>query len=158
MDKEKILTQKEVIEKGFHFNGDNVCYGGEYGQQVCSISENGIEVPVTGIIYELNKNLSLNNYCYYIQGILNGQYVCFYENGNVKSISYMYKGVKHGKYLQYHEDGRKKSESSYKYGFCESFIEWNSNGKLVKEQTEPTEFDKIMIEKYEKHEQEKSKN
>ncbi|WFR59092.1 hypothetical protein QA584_08400 [Anaerocolumna sp. AGMB13025] len=156
MEQEIILTQKEVMETGLYFDGDIVYYGGEYGQQVCRISEDGVEEPVTGVVYELYKNRKLNYYCYYIRGISNGQYVCFYENGNVKSISYMYKGTKHGKSFQCYDDGKKKYEGSYKYGYCESFMEWDDRGILVKEQTEPTEFDKKMIKKYENYEQQKN--
>lgn len=157
MEQEKVLTKEEVMEIGHCFDGDIVFYGGEYGQQVCRISEEGVEEPVTGVIFELYKSQKLNYYCYYDCGISNGQYVCFYENGNIKNISYMHKGTMHGKSLQYYEDGKKKSESSYKYGFCESFIEWDDKGILVKEQTEPTEFDKKMIEKYENYEEQKRK-
>ncbi|WP_018750273.1 toxin-antitoxin system YwqK family antitoxin [Paenibacillus sanguinis] len=158
MEQKNLLTQKEVMEIGLHFDGDHVYYGGEYGQQVCRISEDGVEEPVTGVVYELYKNLKLNYYCSYTQGISNGPYVCFYESGNVKSISHMHKGTKQGKSFQYDDHGKKKSESVYKYGFCESFMEWDDKGNLVKEQTEPTEFDRKMIEKYENYEQQKRKN
>lgn len=158
MDKEKILSQKEVIEIGINFDGDNVYYGGDFGQQVCRNSEEGIEEPITGVVYELSKNSKLSYYCFYKQGLSDGQYICFYETGNVKSVNYMYKGVKHGKSFQYFEDGRKRSESTYKYGFCESLIEWDNNGLVISEKAEPSEFDKEMIEKYENYEQQKREN
>lgn len=152
MEQYKVLSQKEVIDKGAFFDGDIVCYGGEYGQQVCNTTEDGTQQPITGIVYELYNNSKLNYYCYYVDGISNGSYVCFYDDGTLKSISSMFKGTKHGKSIQWHEDGTKQSEGIYKYGFCQSLIEWDKNGKVVKEQIEPSEFDKKMIKKYEKYE------
>lgn len=156
MEQDKILTPKEVLEIGTYFDGDIVCYGGEYGQQVCRVSERGIEEPITGVVYELYGNSNLNYYRYYVDGISNGHYVCLHENGNIKSVSNMYKGSRHGKFEQWYESGKKKSESIFKYGFCESLMEWDEDGILIKKQTEPAEFDKKMMEKYENYERNKN--
>jgi len=94
----------------------------------------------------------LNYYCYYVEGNKHGQYVCFYEGGEIKSIADMYSGGIHGSFTEWYEDGNKKSKGNYKYGFCEMMMKWNHEGILVKEQLEPKEFDKLMIEKYERHE------
>lgn len=152
MGQHKILEKKYVIENGIFFDGDIICFGGEYGQQVCRILSNGPEEPVTGLIYELYSNLNLSYYCYYVDGISNGQYVWFYENGNLKSITSMYKGTRHGVFTAWYEEGNKKAEGVYKYGFCERLAEWNCKGILIKEQLEPSESDKVMIKKYEKYE------
>ena len=152
MEQYRVLVLKEVIEKGNYFDGDAVCYGGEYGQQVCYISKNGNEEPITGLLYELYKNSNLNYYCYYVEGNKHGQYVCFYESGEIKSIADMYNGAIHGSFTEWYEDGNKKSKGNYKYGFCEMMMKWNHEGILVKEQLEPKEFDKLIIEKYERHE------
>lgn len=87
MKEHRIMVKKDVLEKGLLFDGDIICYGGEYGQQVCQILNNGTEEPVTGLIYELYSNSNINYYCYYIDGISSGQYVSFYENGKLKSVT-----------------------------------------------------------------------
>lgn len=151
MEQYKVLMQNEVIEKGMCFDGNIICHGGEFGQQVCRILSNGTEESVTGLVYELYSNSNLNYYCYYVDGISNGQYVCFYENGNLKSVTNMYKGARHGAFTEWYEDETLKTKGSYKYGFCEKLVEWNCEGVTIKEQLEPKEFDKVMIEKYERH-------
>lgn len=149
MKEHRIMVKKDVLEKGLLFDGDIICYGGEYGQQVCQILNNGTEEPVTGLIYELYSNSNINYYCYYIDGISSGQYVSFYENGKLKSVTSMYRGTRHGDFTEWYKEGNKKVEGIYKYGFCEKITEWNLEGTLIKEQPEPSEFDKVMIEKYE---------
>jgi antitoxin component YwqK of YwqJK toxin-antitoxin module len=150
MEKCNLLTKDEVIKTGFCFDGDTVCYGGEYGQQVCKKSAYEREEPITGIVYELYDNQNLNYYCHYIDGIPNGENVTFYESGKLKSASQMYKGVKHGKTIEWYEDGAEKSITNSKYGFVVSFTKWNDEGEVSEKQVEPKEFDRKMIEKYEK--------
>ena len=45
------LSQEIVLERGIEFNGE-VCYSGEFGQQVCTKEVEDGGIPINGIIYE----------------------------------------------------------------------------------------------------------
>lgn len=77
----KYLTLKEVMEQGIEFAGD-VCYSGEYGQQVYTKESYERGIPVDGILYEKYQNGMLNYYCFYKNGIANGEQVEFYETSS----------------------------------------------------------------------------
>jgi len=148
MESTKIRPKSEVLNKGIEFDGEIICYAGEYGQQVCDSSKEN--APVTGIIYELFPNGNLNYYCGYTEGIQNGECIEFYVNGAIKMISSMRMGVVHGSQVSWYENGKHKSESIMKYGFLVSCKEWDESGNLTRELNEPGEFERKMIEQYDK--------
>ena len=102
MEQYIVLEKEDVINSGIYFDGDDVHWGGEYGQQVCQWAEDGSEIPISGLIYE-TRNERLVYYCQYENGIPNGHHVIFNENGKVKKIANMYKGVLHGKVTVWRE-------------------------------------------------------
>ena len=142
------LSKEEIISRGYEFDGDRICYSGEYGQQVCDVSS-GLDVPITGMLYEFYANGNINYYCMYENGIPNGENISFYEDGSLMEQCMMYKGVQHGKMISWFNNGAKKAESESKYGFNLYYKEWNENGDLIKNISEPTDFGKRMIAKYE---------
>lgn len=155
MERLEILSKEEILEKGYNFDGDIICYSGEYDQQVCDSPTEEGGTPITGIVYELYENGNLNYYSYYVDGLLDGETVSFYEDGEIKSFNNMLKGTRHGKTIYWYENGDKKSESESKYGFDLYYKEWDKYGNLVKEEKEPSEFEKKMIEKYDMIEKKK---
>ncbi|MCR8844068.1 hypothetical protein NQ117_10260 [Paenibacillus sp. SC116] len=144
-----ILPVEFVLSNGIEFTGD-VCYSGVYGQEVFNkpLDEGGI--PISGILYERYKNGSLAYYAYYKNGMSDGDNVNYYESGKVTSFQQMSNGVISGKKITWFENGNIKSKEEYKYGFCVTYRQWSEAGELVTEKTEPSEFDKKMIEKYNK--------
>jgi len=144
----KILGINEIISTGLEFDGENVFYGGEYGQQVCCKTTDNDESVYTGIIYEKYENGNLQYYSFYKNGLPDGVTVSYYENGNIKEYSNMYRGGQHGICKAWYEDGSIKSCSQSKYSFDLYYVEWDKKGEIIKEVKEPTDFAKRMIDKY----------
>lgn len=151
MRKYNILPIETVLQEGIEFTGD-VCFSGEWGQYVCNAPIEDGGKPITGIVYEKFKNGNLQYYSFYKDGIMNGDSVHFYESGSIKSYSNMFKGTIHGKTVCWHENGNIKSIAESKYSFDLTYKEWDENGKLIKEKNKPSDFEKGMIEKYDKDE------
>lgn len=117
------LSIDEVMRRGIEFTGD-VCYSGEYGQQVYTKEAEDGGTPVEGILYERYDNGKICYYCFYHDGILDGQRVRFYETGKIKSCCVMDKGTIDGEH-----------------------IEWYENGNIIKEKVELSESEKSIYEK-----------
>ena len=149
---DEILSKEEAISCGYEFDGEIVCYSGEYGQQVCN-SSSGSDVPITGIVYELYPNGNINYYCMYANGIKNGDFISFYEDGSLMRRCTMYKGTRHGKTICWYRNGNKKAESESKYSFDLYYQEWDEDGNLIKNIMEPTELGKKMIARYDEAEE-----
>ena len=152
MNKCVILTINEILEKGIEFTGD-VCYSGEWGQDVCNSPEEDGGKPITGIVYEKQKNGHIAYYSYYKDGILNGPTVTFYEDGKVNKYMDMFKGVLHGKEVEWFKSGKTKLCANRKYRFLISYKEWDEDGNLLKEKNAPTPEEYQLIKKYDKDEE-----
>ena len=147
---QQILSKEEVISTGLLFDGDDVHWGGEYGQHVCTWTGDGSEEPVNGLLYEFcNSNDNLYYYQFYKDGIRNGPCVTFYDNGKIKRYADMYKGILHGKVISWNEHEQISLSAVYKYGYVVSCTEWDDEGNLIREQFEPDAFGKRMIEQSE---------
>lgn len=144
-----LISKEEILLLGTEFAGE-VCYSGKNGQEVFDkpLEEGGR--PFSGLLYERNKNGNLVYYSYYRNGVAEGDFVKFYENGRVESYQRMSKGVILGKSTSWYEDGALKSIGEYKYGFKITYREWNIDRKIITEKIEPSEFEKKMIDKYDK--------
>lgn len=149
MNNISILSQDEVLKKGIEFAGD-VCYSGEYGQQVYNspIEEGG--EPITGFVYEKYGNGNINYYCYYENGIQNGECVDFYETGQLKRHCIMKKGQIFGKNSIWYENGNIKLIEYCKYGIVTSYEKFDEEGNVIDSKTEPNHVEKSLLEKYER--------
>lgn len=144
-----ILSENEVLEKGIEFDGDIVCFSGIHGVQVYnSPMEEGGE-PVNGLIYERYKNGHIAYYCYYENGIKNGECVRFYECGKIKEYCIMESGTICGEKIEWFESGGIKSIENCKYGIVISYEKWDESGNLVDKKAGPTDSDKKTLEKFE---------
>jgi hypothetical protein len=148
MENPILLSQDDVLESGILFDGDDVHWGGDYGQQVCQWAKDGLEEPVTGLVYEI-RNGGLDYYCHYENGIPNGPYVKFFEDGKVKRYANMNKGVLHGSVISWNLYGQISFRADYQFGVIVSCLEWDDDGKLIREQLEPDEEGKRKIERHE---------
>jgi hypothetical protein len=100
-----ILSEDEVFEKGIEFDGDIVCFSGVHGVQVYNRPmEEGGE-PVTGLVYEKYNNGHIAYYCYYENGIKNGECVRFYESTKIKEYYIMDHGTICGENIEWDENG-----------------------------------------------------
>lgn len=144
-----VISKEVVLLEGIEFDGE-VCYSGKNGQEVFDKPLEDGGKPVSGLLYERFKNGNLAYYSYYKNGVADGDYVKFYENGEVESYEQMNKGVILGRSTSWYENGAVKSIAECKYGFKLTYREWNINGDLIAEKIEPSEFEKEMIEKYDK--------
>jgi antitoxin component YwqK of YwqJK toxin-antitoxin module len=154
MKEYNILPTEKVINEGIEFDGEIVCYSGEYGDRVCESSLNDGDKPIYGLIYEKHKNGNLAYYCFYENGIENGDYVKFYEDGSLQSFCVMKKGSVTGECVEWHANGKIKSIADFKYGVQITYRQWNENGDLIEEKIEPNAFEKELIEKYDALEKE----
>lgn len=141
------LSQDEVIRLGTEFAGD-VCYSGEYGQQVYTKEMEDGGLPVEGILYEKYPSGSLNYYSYYRDGIPHGEKVEFYECGKVKSYCVMDTGTVDGEKTEWYENGTIKIKESCKYGLVLKMQEFDSDGNLINEKKDLSEDEKTIYEKW----------
>lgn len=140
------LSQDEVIRLGTEFAGD-VCYSGEYGQQVYTKEMEDGGLPVEGILYEKYPSGSLNYYSYYRDGIPHGEKVEFYKCGKVKSYCVMDTGTVDGEKTEWYENGTIKIKESCKYGLVLKMQEFDSDGNLMNEKKDLSEDEKTIYEK-----------
>lgn len=140
------LSLDEVIRIGTEFIGD-VCYSGEYGEQVYTkdIEDGGI--PLEGILYERYPSGMLHYYCYYCDGIPNGQRVRFYESGKIKSYCIMDTGTIDGEHVEWYENGNVRLKEFCKYGFVLKMQEFDESGNLIREKKELSDDEKRIFEK-----------
>ncbi len=138
----KVLTKEYVLNNGVDFEE----LWNEYcSDRILDKPENEGGKPFTGLAYELYNNNELNYYCFYKDGFEHGDYVEFYENGNIQSAQYMKYGSIVGKEETWFKSGMLKSVAEYEYGVCLNLKEWNEKGVLIKEKLEPTEDDLKII-------------
>lgn len=140
------LSMDEVIRRGTEFTGD-VCYSGEYGQQVYTKEAEDGGIPVEGILYERYGNGKICYYSYLHDGIPDGQRVTFYETGKIKSCCVMDQGTIDGEYIEWYENGNIKLKKYCKYGLVLKMQEFDESGNIIKEKTELNESEKSIYEK-----------
>lgn len=140
------LSLDEVISVGTEFAGE-VCYSGEYGQQVYTKEAEEGGVPVEGILYERYPGGSLNYYCFYRDGIPSGEQVRFYESGKIMSHCFMDTGTIDGEYIEWYENGKIKLKEVCKYGLVLQMQEFDESGNIIKEKKELRDYEKSIFEK-----------
>lgn len=149
MEKKNVLTEEKILEIGIEFS-DDVCYSGEYGQQIFDKPMQDEGKPIEGVVYERYENGHVQYYAYYKNGIANGISIEFYESGSLKSKCIMDRGTVNGEKIIWFEDGKIKSRKNCKYGLIIEDYEWDEDGNLINEKKDLTEGEKIIFDKYEK--------
>ena len=143
----KYLSRDEIINCGIEFAGE-VCYSGEYGEQVYTKEMDEGGIPVEGIVYERYANGNIRYYSYYSDGIPNGPCVRFYENGNVKSYCVMDSGTIDGENTEWYKNGEVKIKENCKYGLVLTSQEFDKYGNIINEKKELLDYEKKLYEKY----------
>lgn len=137
--KKNLLDKKYILSHGVDYDELEVDYD-RFGDKEFIICE-GKEKFFSGITYSLYPNGNLEFYAFFSEGFKDGDFVEFYENSKIKCIQTMQRGRTYGLRKIFYEDGKMKSEGRYEYGVCLTLKEWDENGNLVKEKSEPTEDD-----------------
>lgn len=131
----KLLSFEYIVKEGVEFSGD-VCFSGEYGQQVYTAEMEDGGIPVNGILYERYPNGKLRYYAYYENGIPNGEQVDFYSTGEVKSYCVMDTGTIKGEHIEWYQNGKVKLKENSRYGFIFDKKEYDIDGNLLFEKKE----------------------
>jgi len=143
------LSKDEILKNGIEFAGE-VCYSGEYGEQVYTKEMDEGGIPVEGILYERYDNGNIIYYEFCKEGISNGPCVYFYENGNIKSYCVMDGGTIDGEHIVFYENGAMKLIENCKYGLVLTMQEFDENGRVINEKKELLDYEKSIYEKREK--------
>lgn len=149
MLKLNVKTKVEILEEGIEFSGD-VCFSGEYGQQVYDKEMEDGGHPITGLVYEKDEMGNILYYAFYDNGVQNGDFVSFYESGEIKEMRVMRNGAKWGESVLLYKDGKPKHIEECKYGIVLSYRDFDIEGRLVKEKKEPSEYEKRLLNKFQK--------
>lgn len=144
-----IMSKLDIKSKGICLNRHDIGFSGEYGEQMSFILSDGTTKPITGLAYEEYENGEIRSYCHYIDGILNGEVVNFFESGLVGMVANMLNGTIVGKKMMWYENGNLKLESEGKYGIELFRREWDADGKLIREKLCPSAFELKLLKKYE---------
>ncbi len=95
------------------------------------------EEPLTGGTGSINAfypNGKPSMEVHYLEGVLHGKYVEYFENGNIEDDTQMYYGDNHGLAKYYYENGQMKSFYTYIHGFLQGeYKRYHSNGNLKEE-------------------------
>ena len=144
-----ILVLEDIVKQGIEFK-EEVCFSGEFGQQVFDKPFEDGGNPITGLLFEKYNNGNLNYYSYYVDGIQNGESVTFYESGEISSYCVMDSGQVYGEIKKWYKTGLLKSLEMCKYGVVISSKHYDEKGDIIMEKLEPSRIEQKMLEKYEK--------
>lgn len=144
MLKLNVRTKDEILREGIEFTGD-VCFSGEYGDEVYDKEMEDGGKPITGMIYEKDDIGNILYYAFYVDGVANGDYVSFYESGAIKEMYVMRQGTKWGESVVLYENGAVKCIEKCKYGIVLNYKKFDVDGRLVKEKKEPSEQEKRLL-------------
>lgn len=94
----------------------------------------GETTPFTGILYSKHANGQTDSWQEYVNGVGQGKWINYYENGNFKEIGYYEQNRVEGPIQKFHPNGILKAEGNYK-NWRIRIGEWkyyDSKGKLLK--------------------------
>jgi len=107
--------------------------------------ENGQLITIIEPKQKSNPTMLTKRFVYYCSGNImdefmvdsynffpEGEYITYYENGNIKEKGNYEKGFKTGRWKYYSETGKLKKEEGWKKGKLEKTKEYDEQGKLIK--------------------------
>lgn len=139
----KAIDNAIILENGVNFENLQFEYCSD--RILDDYGENGGK-PFTGLTYELFDNGRISYYCYYVDGFPDGNFVQFYTDGTIHSISKMKRGQSIEK-TKWYQDGKIKEESMYDCGICIRCKKWDKQGNLIYEKNSPTDREIQLIKK-----------
>ncbi|CEK36550.1 Uncharacterised protein [[Clostridium] sordellii] len=135
----KLLDRDFILSNGIDYDELEVDYD-RFGDKEFILCE-GKEKFFSGITYSLFPNGNIEFYAFFREGFKEGEFVQFYEDNKIKCIQNMRRGRTYGIRRMFYKDGTKKLEARYEYGVCLTLKEWDEEGNLIKNKSEPTEDD-----------------
>ena len=135
----KLLDRDFILSNGIDYDELEVDYD-RFGDKEFIVCE-GKEKFFSGITYSLFPNGNIEFYAFFREGFKEGEFVQFYEDNKIKCIQNMRRGRTYGIRRMFYKDGTKKLEARYEYGVCLTLKEWDEEGNLIKNKSEPTEDD-----------------
>lgn len=105
----RIIDEAIILQSGINF--ENLAFEYCSDRILDDYEENGGR-PFTGLTYELFDNGRISYYCYYVNGFPEGDFVKFYADGTICSISKMKRGQSAEK-TEWYQDGKIKEEGMY---------------------------------------------
>ena len=108
------IDEAIILKKGINF--ENLAFEYCSDRILDDYEENGGK-PFTGITYELYDNGRIVYYCYYVNGFPEGDFVRFYRDGTIRSISKMKRG-RCTETTEWYQDGQVKEKGTYNCGIC----------------------------------------
>ena len=133
----KLLNKDYILSNGIDYDELEVDYD-RFGDKEFITSE-GKEIFFSGLTYSLYPNGNIEFYAFFENGFKSGDFVEFYEDGKIKSQQFMQRGRTYGFRKIWYKSGELKSEAKYEYGVCFTLKEWDEEGNLINEKTEPSE-------------------
>ncbi len=97
------------------------------------------DVPYNGIGYSKYENNEMKSYCYYKDGLGDGESVEFYPIGKVKAWNNFRMGT--GECKEWYENEMLMSMGKFKDKICLEYRIWDEKGGLVELKKSPTEED-----------------
>ena len=70
---------------------------------------------------------------FYRKGVVNGKFILYYQNGNIKQTGNYKKGVKNGKFIEYHDNGKLRHIEFYKKDKLDGDWEYYYNTGKIRE-------------------------
>lgn len=107
-------------------------YGEYCSDRILDAQEDMGGKPFSGLTYELYGNGNLMYYCFYKDRFEDGEYIEFYENGNLENKQNMSLGRITGREEIWFQNGELKSVDEYELGICLNLKEWDIDGNLIK--------------------------
>ena len=145
----KLLDRDFILSNGIDYDELEVDYD-RFGDKEFIVCE-GKEKFFSGITYSIFPNGNIEFYAFFRDGFKEGEFVEFFNNGKIKSIQYMQRGRIYGVEKTWYSNGILKSEARYEYGVCLTSKEWDEEGNLIKNKSEPTEDDIKLRNSQEKY-------
>ncbi len=91
----------------------------------------GEDTPFTGKCFRTFDNGKLGMAGYYYEGLMNGDWVWWYSNGNKKRYTQYKNGIKHGKNIFYYKNGKKRLEIIYYENKNIKQTRFDENGNVI---------------------------
>lgn len=93
-----------------------------------------LHLPFSGKIYQLNPHNDTVMMAAYYNGKEHGEWIRYYDNGQLQELRYFDKGVKTKTLTRWWANGQKQFQCSFANGEYEGpLYEWNEHGQLIRE-------------------------
>jgi len=108
---QKTLSMNEVNTKQ-EISMDDIT--GKNTDGIYRYYEKGATKPFTGILFSNHPNGQINSWQNFIDGIGEGEWINYYDNGNYKEVGNYEQNKVAGSIKKYYQNGKLKAEGTYK--------------------------------------------